>query len=101
VTFINFGAGKRRNPRREGAVPGESEQPVGLAAAQAMGAFPAHARGASGFADAAGAPQRLEKGELTLGTPAVPSTRRKAVATEFRFGVGLVHPPAWITFGVL
>ena len=87
-----FSSGSRRGHfvTFERAIPAGGEQAVGIALAQAIGAFAAHPRCEGGTGDAAGAGELGQEGELAPCGP--------AVAAE---GSGLVHPPAWITKAML
>jgi hypothetical protein len=85
VTFDNLGAGKGDTVRAHRPVPGGGEQTGTGAAAKAIGAFAAHARGFGGGGDPAGAGEGIEKSELTIGGPAVEA------------GFGRLHRPAWST----
>jgi len=79
---------------RQRTVPGGGEQPVRVAGAKPIGAFPAHARRARGPGHAAGPGKHVEEDELAVRRPAVPSD---AVRTGAALGfVRLrLHPPAW------
>lgn len=73
VTLVNFDPGYGA-ARGERALPDGGEQAVRLAAAQPVGALPAHARFAGGGGDASGAGEGVEEGELAGDGPPVPST---------------------------
>ena len=89
VTFVNFGASERGAADAHGAIPGGGEQAGIGAAAEAIGALPAHAGGFRGGGNAAGASEGFEEDDLADGCPAIEAAFRK------------VHRPVWSTKRVL
>src|SRR5207244_2734914 len=80
---VNFG-----RPERQRSIPKGGEQRAFAALAQAIGALAAHPGSGGRLADAAGAGERVEKPQLALGAPAVPSTSLSAGAADFGAGLG-------------
>lgn len=85
MTLVNFRPGQGRQAGAHGAIPGGGEQAGVSAAAEAIGALPAHPDGFRGGGDASGTGQSFEEGELAGGGPTVVS------------GLGGLHRPAWST----
>ena len=73
VTFINFGAGEGDRAGAHRAIPGGSEEAGGVAAAESVGALPAHADGPGSGGDAAGTSETFEEAKLARGGPTVPA----------------------------
>ena len=93
MTFVNLGASEGRTAGAHRAIPGGREQARGIAAAKAIGAFPAHADGGGGGGDAIGAGEDVEEAELAVGSPAVPAAwLGNGAAIPVR-----LHRPVWST----